>query len=473
MKDKKVEVVFGDWGGRPSDRPPSKSMKLFETMMVNLFALLEERGLSAGAYRVIPEAPSEQHRSANFQIHLKSPNNHRPGTFLAVSLDQNGGTIAVHILAKEKDVFGAREEFATAWRACVGESRNIQFTRDGKPAINWPPVVVRSTTSAESSAHANNDNATNGNGSHDRCSSVEVPVQETPVVHPEQAESHRTMTEVTPSPTEDKTEADDEAETSDETELPGLSKFFEDKTNQVLVLSQIIEIAIAQGFKRVNFKDIESALRREWSVRFKVSKVGVSRAIIMRGCKEFGLLRRHRGSGVTRNDTLYSLTEKACEILLKNQATEAIARQYRELKPAATSTVISTPTVTSTPPQQQTAPSSPADILELVQGLTILRANHKEFRALVESMPALEQACMASQVNSEAIRARIAELAVTLDELRQRIAIAENTLKQEEDNLEKSLSGGDWSEKLEKAQERIEELRPQAELFESIRGALK
>lgn len=283
-------------------------------MLTELISELVKYGLPAeGGYWVTLDAGStvgtNQHE---YRIQKRGGNGNRPGlVFLRVWLEM-GTCFAASLTLPGNNRLATLCDAAV--RKSLGTHNHFQFTQEGKlvRAGDSGTEVQRSAKPAEPTTEPVEPVAATASAQESAAVQLESRVEPTT---PEQTQAGTNTAE-----------GSGAAESEDSDSTVGLSRFFADNSNQVLILAQLAELCIKDNTKEVTFPDWIKSLEEQWGSKYKITSVGVRRAIAREG-RRIGWFSRKVEFGTT----WYSITQVGVKILSAEHSYRDLADKYRQI----------------------------------------------------------------------------------------------------------------------------------------------
>jgi hypothetical protein len=286
-------INFGEWAGKPSDKPNKESQRILQSMITRVLSELYLHGLFGGKYGVQLDAKS-MIRGRDFQVIRRSGSTNRPSVFLRVFLE-GGETIVARIIRRGGTATADLKNFDQAWQSWLGKKPNaVRFRNDGYTLLSEP---------APKKEHPPVEKVT-------AAKSTDVDVSETEAAN------------VGGAP---RSQGDNAAaQVANTTGTEKLGKFFCDCTNQMLILGQMIVLAVSRKSLSVGFDEWLQALQDDWGNVHNINKFAVISAIIT-PARKAELIGRWRTLG---GNTAYAPTKKALDLLAREDTYREAVRNY-------------------------------------------------------------------------------------------------------------------------------------------------
>ncbi len=317
-KSMSFDLTINTWAGAQRLSPKPRQFQLLKVMLYDLIAELVKHGLpDEGTYWATPDAESTVGVNRHeFRIQKRAGNGNHPGlVYLRVWLER-GTCFAVSLTLPGNNKLAAL--CAAAVRGALGPHNHFQFTREGKLVRGGDSgtEVQRSAQPAEPATEPATERV--------EPTMATASAQESTAVQPESR-----VEPVIPAHTQAGTNAavdSEPAESEDSDSTVGLTRFFADSSNQVLILAQLAELCIKGNTKEVAFPDWIESLKEQWGSKYKITSVGVRRAIAREG-RKIGWFSRRVGFGTT----WYSITQVGVKTLSSEQSYHELADRYQQI----------------------------------------------------------------------------------------------------------------------------------------------
>lgn len=419
-KSMSFDLTINKWAGAQRLSPKPRQFQLLKVMLYDLIAELVKHGLpDEGTYWATPDAESTVGVNRHeFRIQKRAGNGNHPGlVYLRVWLER-GTCFAVSLTLPGNNKLAAL--CAAAVRGALGPHNHFQFTREGKLVRGGDSgtEVQRSTQPAEPATERIEPTMATASA------------QESTAAQPESR-----VEPIIPAHTQAGTnaaEGSEPAESEDSDSTIGLSRFFADSSNQVLILAQLAELCIKGNAKEVAFPNWIKSLEEQWGSKYKITSVGVRRAIAKQGRKIGWFSRR-----VEFGTTWYSITQVGVKTLSSEQSYREIADGYQQIAGFASN---------------DTAASATND------PVAQLATKHVEF------------------INSERelceLKTELAESGEILRNLRETVSRLDGELRAAKALLREAEADAVTDDDVAAAERKLAELRPSEELYQQIAALL-